>query len=65
MAQNTADRRRITGPEETSSQVFDDAPDAASWQMGDPRRTRHGKDIRPICAYVPRRYVSLHVNRAS
>ncbi|KAI0322226.1 ribosomal protein S5 domain 2-like protein [Amylostereum chailletii] len=48
MAQSTADRRRITGPEESSPQIFDDVPDATSWQLGDPRRTRERKDIRPI-----------------
>ncbi|KAI0035084.1 ribosomal protein S5 domain 2-type protein [Vararia minispora EC-137] len=47
MAQSGSDRRRITGPEESRAPVFDDE-DSVPWRIGEPRRGRGAKDIRPI-----------------
>jgi exosome complex component MTR3 len=46
------DRRRINGPEESFSPVFDDESDTErnQWSVGKPRPGRLSGDIRPICA---------------
>lgn len=46
---NTFDRRRINGPEESRSPVFDDEKDSLSSNLR-VRKFRSPKDIRPICA---------------
>jgi len=46
MAQSATDRRRINGPEESFSPVFDDEEDIKSKTQ----RSRAPGDIRPICA---------------
>jgi hypothetical protein len=45
------DRRRINGPEESFSPVFDDEEDTEldRWRFGEPRPGRSSGDIRPIC----------------
>lgn len=47
MAQSVFDRRRINGPEESFSPLFDEDP-PCSWSPGKPRRNRSPSDIRPI-----------------
>ena len=51
------DRRRINGPEESYSPVYEEeeATEWDRWKAGNPRPGRSSGDIRPICAYEPLR----------
>lgn len=46
MAQSASDRRRINGPEESFSPVFDDEEEGVKLKT---QRSRAPSDIRPIC----------------
>ncbi|KAI0636882.1 mRNA transport regulator 3 [Trametes polyzona] len=49
MAQSNFDRRRINGPDESYQPIFEDDDELiAKWKVGDPRKGRAARDIRPI-----------------
>ena len=50
MAQSNFDRRRINGPDESFQPVFvADDEEQTRWKVGNPRKGRGTRDIRPIC----------------
>lgn len=52
MAQTGFDRRRVNGPEESFSPIFEDSEEDVIIESSETkaRRGRSAKDIRPICA---------------
>ena len=58
MAQSGFDRRRINGPEESFSPLYDDEGETQDqWKVGRPRVGRGPANIRPICESLPARCV--------